>query len=179
MTGLDGLEPWRIYAGEKGYKKLGKGVKIFPLAKIINPEKIEIGDYSQIDDFVFIYPGDSIIIGKYCHIATGAKIIGQGSLIMGDYSILAQNVVVLKSTNVHKGGYHMSAAAPSEEQSIIKGTTVLGKDVFIGAGSILHPNVKIGEGAIIGSNSLVLKDIEPWTINVGSPCRVIGMRDEF
>jgi galactoside O-acetyltransferase len=41
---------------------------------------------------------------------------------------------------------------------------------------VVHPNVRIGEGAIIGSNSLVLKDVEPWSINVGSPCRKIGER---
>ena len=37
-------------------------------------------------------------------------------------------------------------------------------------------NVTIGEGAIIGSNSLVLKDIEPWSVNVGSPCKKVGER---
>ena len=37
-------------------------------------------------------------------------------------------------------------------------------------------NVTIGEGAIISSNSLVLKDVEPWSINIGSPCRQIGAR---
>jgi hypothetical protein len=33
---------------------------------------------------------------------------------------------------------------------------------------------KIGNGAIFGSNSLVLKDVEPWSINIGSPCKNVG-----
>ena len=41
---------------------------------------------------------------------------------------------------------------------------------------VVHPNVKIGVGAIIGSNSLVLKDVEPRSINVGSPCKKVGER---
>ena len=50
------------------------------------------------------------------------------------------------------------------------------KDAFIGTNAIIHPGITIGEGAIIGSNSLVLKDIKPWTINIGSPTKVIGTR---
>lgn len=159
------------------YKKLGKGVKIYPQARIVKPEIVEIGDYSQIDDFVFMYAAGGVQIGKYCHIATGVKIIGQGRLVMGDYSDLAQNVIILTSINDYKGGYRMSSTAPIEQQLIKAGTIVLGRDAFVGAGSIIHPNVKIYEGAIIGSNSLVLKDVKAWSINVGSPCREIGKRE--
>jgi galactoside O-acetyltransferase len=47
---------------------------------------------------------------------------------------------------------------------------------FIGANAVVHPGVTIGEGAIVGSVSVVLEDIEPWTINVGAPTRVVGTR---
>ena len=50
------------------------------------------------------------------------------------------------------------------------------KDAFVGTNVTVHPGVTIGEGAVIGSNSLVLKDVEPWTINIGSPCKPIGQR---
>lgn len=50
------------------------------------------------------------------------------------------------------------------------------KDAFVGTNAVVHPNVKIGEGAVIGSNSLVLTNIEPWSINVGSPCKKVGER---
>ena len=49
------------------FKNLGENVKIFETAKIIRPEVIEIGDYSQIDDFTFIYGGKGIKIGRYSH----------------------------------------------------------------------------------------------------------------
>jgi galactoside O-acetyltransferase len=58
----------------------------------------------------------------------------------------------------------------------VLGKVIIEKDAFIGTNVVVHPNVKIGEGAIIGSNSLVLKDVEPWSINVGSPCKKIGER---
>jgi serine acetyltransferase len=37
--------------------------------------------------------------------------------------------------------------------------------------------VTIGEGAIVGSGSVVTKDVEPWTISVGSPARVVARRE--
>ena len=70
----------------------------------------------------------------------------------------------------------MTATLPQEQRNVVRGNTVIEKDAFIGANVVVHPNVRIGEGAIIGSNSLVLKDVEPWSVNVGSPCQKIGER---
>jgi len=53
----------------EGFKALGEGTTIYPWAKIIKAEVIEIGPYSQIDDFVFIYGGKGIVLGRYVHIA--------------------------------------------------------------------------------------------------------------
>lgn len=51
------------------FKKIGKDIKIYEYAKIIKPEVIEIGDYSEIDDFMFIYGGKGIKIGRYAYIS--------------------------------------------------------------------------------------------------------------
>ncbi|AKB84297.1 Acetyltransferase, isoleucine patch superfamily [Methanococcoides methylutens MM1] len=73
----------------------------------------------------------------------------------------------------------MTSALPIEQRNVVKGSVVIGKDAFIGANSVIHPDVSIGEGAVIGSNSLVLNDVDPWSINVGSPCKKIGVRDKI
>lgn len=52
----------------------------------------------------------------------------------------------------------------------------IGNDVWMGDNATILGNVKIGDGAIIGANSLVTKDIEPYSINVGSPTKIIGYR---
>lgn len=49
----------------------------------------------------------------------------------------------------------------------------LKKGCVIGMGSIIMPGVTIGEGAIIGAGSVVVKDIPPWSIAVGNPCKII------
>jgi acetyltransferase-like isoleucine patch superfamily enzyme len=52
----------------------------------------------------------------------------------------------------------------------------IGNDVWIGDRVTLLDGIKIGDGAIIGCNSLVTKDVEPYTINVGTPARPIKKR---
>jgi acetyltransferase-like isoleucine patch superfamily enzyme len=157
-------------------KRCGQEVKIYPLAKIVKPEVIELGDYSMIDDFSFIFGGKGIKIGRYVHIAAFVSIIGGGELVVGDYADIAYGSRILTGTDSYHGGKRMSTALPPEQRNVIMGKIVIEKDAFIGTNVVIHPNVTIGEGAIIGSNSLVLKDVEPWSINVGSPCRKIGER---
>lgn len=158
------------------FKKLGKNVKIYDLAKIICPEVIEIGDNSEIDDFVFIYGGVGIKIGRGVHISRFVSIIGGGKLFLGDYAVLADGVRILTGTDRYIGGARMSTRAPRHQRNPKISFVRVEKDAFIGTNSVVHPGVTIGEGAIIGSNSLVLKDVEPWTINIGSPCKFIRLR---
>ena len=58
----------------------------------------------------------------------------------------------------------------------LKGDTVIGNDVWIGQNATIMPGVHIGDGAIIGANSLVSKDVEPYTIVAGNPIRIIRKR---
>lgn len=157
-------------------KKCGENVKIYPLAKIVKPEVIEVGNNSMIDDFTFINGGISTKIGKYVHIASFTSVIGGGELIIGDYAVLACGSRILTGTDTYYNGKRMSTALPIEQRNLIRSKVIINKDAFIGTNAVIHPNVKIGEGAIIGSNSLVLSDVEPWSINVGSPCKKIGQR---
>ena len=157
-------------------KSCGQGVTIYPLAKIVKPEVIEIGEYTVIDDFTFINGGAGIRIGRYVHIACFASIIGGGELIVGDYAVIGYGSRIVTGTDTYHGGKRMSTALPREQRNVVEGRTIIGKDAFIATNVVVHPNVRIGEGAIIGSNSLVLKDVEPWSINVSSPCRKIGER---
>ena len=160
-------------------KRCGKGIHIYPLAKIVAPEMVEIEDYAKIDDFVFINGGRGVKIGRYVHIAAFASIFGGGKCILEDYVGISEGVRIITGTETHQEGKRMSAALPLEQRNPLIGEVHVEKDAFVGANSVIHPNVIIGKGAIIGSNSLVLNDIEPWSINVGSPCKKIGVRQKI
>lgn len=157
-------------------RSLGEGAIIYPMAKIIKPEVIEIGPHCKIDDFTFIYGGAGIRIGKYVHIASFVSIIGGGILEVGDYAAIAAGARFITGTDTYDGGARMSAALPQAQRNVQLKKIIVGKDAFIGTNAVIHPGVTIGEGAVIGSCSLVLKDCEPWTIYAGVPCKPIGKR---
>ena len=49
-------------------------------------------------------------------------------------------------------------------------------DVWIGCNTVVLPGVKISKGSIIGAGSIVTKNTEPYSINVGNPARLIKFR---
>jgi galactoside O-acetyltransferase len=160
-------------------KYVGPGVRIYEMAKIAQPEVVEIGEGTQIDDFVFMNGGNGIRIGRYNHIASFVSIVGGGQFVTGDYVGIAAGARIVTGTHHYGDGSRISPLVPEEEQYRIEGKVTIEKDVFVGTNAIIHPNVTIGEGAIIGSGGLVLKDVEPWTINVGVPVKVIGNRPKI
>ena len=54
-----------------------------------------------------------------------------------------------------------------------KGDTIIGNDVWIGYRSTIMPGVKMGDGAIIATNSTVTKNVEPYSIVGGNPAKEI------
>lgn len=67
---------------------------------------------------------------------------------------------------------------PDQYQEIMYGDITIEDDAYIGANCTIMPGTTIHEGAVIGANALVNKDVDPWGIYVGSPCRKIGERQK-
>lgn len=59
------------------------------------------------------------------------------------------------------------------------GRVSIGNNVFIGANSLILPNVAIGDNCIIGAGSVVVRDIPPGSVAVGNPCKVVGTYEDF
>ena len=74
------------------------------------------------------------------------------------------------------GGAWAEAVPPHLEQLPRKGDIVVGNDVWIGQHVTVLPGVHIGDGAIIGANSVVADNIPPYAIAAGNPCRVVRPR---
>ena len=157
-------------------KYCGEGVLIYPWAKIVNRDKIEMGDYCQIDDFSFVNGGLGLKMGKYVHIGSLAAIIGAGTCTMDDCAALCAGAKIITSSNIYDEAWSMSDVAPEMLLRYKTGHVEVGAFAFIGVNSVVYPDVEIGEGAVIGALSFVNKDVEPWSINVGSPCRKIKDR---
>ena len=65
---------------------------------------------------------------------------------------------------------------PSASEMPFKGDTVIDNDVWIGQNATILPGVHIGDGAIVGANSVVGSDVAPYTIVAGNPAKPLRKR---
>ena len=65
---------------------------------------------------------------------------------------------------------------PSLDKMPFKGDTIIGNDVWIGQSTTILPGVKIGDGVIIGTESVVGSNVEPYSIIAGNPAKIIRKR---
>lgn len=158
-------------------KVIAMTAKIYELAKIINPDKLEIGDFSQIDDFVFLNAGQGTLLGRFVHIASFCSVIGGGSLIMEDFSGLSAGCRIITGSDDFCGGALTNPTVPKKYTKVTKGTVRIGKHAILATNVIVFPNVTIGAGAAVGAGAIVRKNLEPWTIYAGFDCRAIKKRD--
>ena len=157
--------------------KIGLNSKIYPTAKICNPQLVEIGNNVIIDDFVFIYLKNGIKIGNYVHIGVNSVITGGGQVSLESFSGLSSGVKLFTSTELFDGDNLTNPTIPTQFRNIKTGPIVISKHAVICANSVIMPNVTIGEGSVIGAHSLVTKSVEPWGIYQGSPLKKIKSRN--
>lgn len=157
-------------------KKIGEAVRINPLCKLLKPEAIELSDHCRICDFVFIWGGKGVRIGRYSDIQPHVVIWGGGEVEIGDYVSIGPGTVLLTAVYDYKSGLRMVDGLPDNQTKALYGKLTIRNDVYIGANCSLMPNIVVGEGSIIGAASFVNKDTDPWGIYVGSPAKKIGER---
>lgn len=140
---------------------------------IKNPD-IVVGDFTYFADTDFEkhvthhydFIGDKLIIGKFCQIGAGVEFVMNG----------ANHQMNAVSTYPFYIFGSWDQSAPSKEDLPFKGDTVVGNDVWIGQNSTILPGVHIGDGAIIGLNSVVTRDVPPYTIVAGNPAKAVRKR---
>ena len=103
----------------------------------------------------------SLTIGDYCSIADGCEILLGGEHHTEFVSTFPFNL------ELRWGG----AGYPHTH-----GDVVIGNDVFIGRNVTILSGVEIGNGAVIGAGSVVSKDVEPYSVAVGSPAKHVRYR---
>lgn len=158
-------------------KFCGKGVRLFPLCKMIHPDTASLDDCCQLFDYVFVDAGKRLNIGKYSTLTWYVLIEGGACTDIGDRVFVGPGSKILTST-YKLDGYFTVEHLPGDCQSTEFGDIVIHNDAYIGANCTILPGSIVGEGAVVGSNSLVKGILEPWTVYVGTPCKPIRMREK-
>ena len=141
------LHSWRAFLLRLFGAKLGRGCHIYPAARIWAPWNLECGDEVGVADHAILY--------------------NQAKIGLGYRAVISQGSHLCTGTHDYESAGFELHAHPISVASL----------VWIAAECFVAPGVSIGEGAVIGARSVVLKDMPSWRVCAGNPCRVIKERD--
>ena len=144
-------------------------------------ENIVIGEKSQIAGLIMIYPyAGKIKIGKFCSLSPNARIISGDSITIGDRVLIGHNVNIidnnshsLNAEERHKDFVDSYYNGKMDKYDLNFKPIIIEDDVWIGHNATIMKGVRIGRGAVIGSNTVVTKNVEALHVMVGNPARLV------
>jgi acetyltransferase-like isoleucine patch superfamily enzyme len=150
--------------------RLGRRIKVI-LTILKKPflliKKTTIGKGSLLGSNILFH---NVKIGRYCFIGGNSS---YNDAIIGNYCNLAMGVQI----GGMEHSYRAVSMSPVLSNECIDGIiTHIGNDVWIGADSIIKQGITIGDGAVVGANSFVNKDVPPYAIVFGTPAKVFKFR---
>lgn len=184
------LEKWErvkvyIFTGYKSrhFHSLGAHCTLGRHTTYIGEQYITIGNNTHLGDHGRLtaysyYPHTKqtfqpeIIIGNACSIGYQSHITAINKIVIGNNVLTGPRVLI--TDNAHGASVDsILDIAPSKRKMISTGPVLIEDNVWIGEGAMIMPNVHIGTGCIVAANSVVTKDIPPYSIAAGIPAKVI------
>lgn len=160
------------------FASVGIDVFVSPHAVITRPWLVTLHNHVAIDQFVTITTQADI--GDYVHIAPNCSVIGgqHSKIIFMDHSGMAAGARVIAGGADFNAGGLATPQVPVDYRTEKLTTVTFEKFTILGTNSVVMPGVTLGEGSVIGANSVVTKDTEPWTIYAGSPAKPLKPREK-
>lgn len=162
---------------------IGKNLGISASSLCVSPSKgqIVIGDNCDLPDCrLYAIGGGHIKIGNYTTIRYNSKISAANEVTIGDYVIISNNVRIYDHNShptdpeIRKEmcftGFYGDAWSPIKSDNK---PVIIDDNVWIGEFSTILKGVHIGRGSIVASNSVVVKDVPPYSIVAGNPAKVV------
>ncbi|MBO5111544.1 MAG: sugar O-acetyltransferase [Clostridia bacterium] len=138
--------------------------------------------FAEIGEGCYIEPplhanwgGHHVHFGKGVYANFNLTLVDDTHIYVGDYTLIGPNVVIAT-------GGHPIDPTLREKAYQYNASVRIGRNCWIGAGTVLVPGVTVGDNTVIGAGSVVTKDIPSGVVAVGNPCRVlrpVGERDKI
>ena len=141
------FRPWRIALLKMFGAKVKWSSNVLPSCRIWQPWKLTMGAYACLSENVDCYAVDAIVVGDQATVSQGTKLCTASHDISSKIMELATKPISI------------------------------GANAWVAGWSIVLPGVTIGEGAVVGTGSVVTKDVEPWTVVGGNPAKFIKKRE--
>jgi putative colanic acid biosynthesis acetyltransferase WcaF len=140
------MHGWRNFLLRLFGARVGRGAHVYPGVQIWAPWNLEIGEEACCADGVVLYSQGKITLGR-------RAVVSQGAHLCGGTHDYEQDGFPLVTKPIRVGDHAWIAA-----------------EVFV------HPGVEIGEGAVVGARSVVVRDLPEWVVCSGNPCEPLKPR---
>lgn len=155
------------------------GVKI-PLSAVIGRGvRVEVTDGGNLTIGQNVYIGDYCVLivrGGRCHIGDGV-FIGHGCTIVAvDFIEIGRSSLLGEYTSVRDQDHRIDVPGLIAEAGLISAKIEVGTGVWIGARTTVLKDAQIGDGAVVGANSVVRGHLQSRSVNAGNPAKQIRMR---
>lgn len=146
--------------------------------KVIHAAGIQVGNnfsagrglwLESVDGQGILTIGDDVNMSDYVHIGAFT------SVQIGDGVLLGSHVLISDHSHGSSPRHHDVdfAVFPSQRSIVSKGPVAIGRGVWLGDGVRVLAGVKIGDGAIVGANSVVVRDVPARTVWAGVPAQQV------
>lgn len=133
----------------------------------------ELGPECELSTGVILHPyGGAIRLARRVFVGPRTVIYGHGGVSIGEGSLIAMDCRILSSN-------HTVApfGTPIRSQPDVTLPTVIGRDVWLGAGVTVLGGVTVGDGCIVGAGAVVTKNLPAGAIAHGAPATIQGWRE--
>lgn len=132
----------------------------------------EAGEGCYVESpFYANWGGHHVHLGRNVYTNYGVTFVDDTSIYIGDYTMLGPNVTIATAAHPIDAGLRQKGLQYNLPVHI-------GKNCWLGAGTVVLPGVTIGDNTVIGAGSVVTKDIPANVVAVGNPCRVLRVVGE-
>lgn len=160
-----------------------KGVDFaYPINTIIgNKDNFTIGEGTRFGKYTVLTAWNAyrdkrynpkVSIGKNCYFGDYLHLTCIENIKIGD-NVLTGRWVTITDNGHGKTEIEDLYIAPEYREIYVKGPTIIGDNVWIGDKATILPGLTIGDGCVIGANSVVSKDIPQYCIVAGNPAKII------
>jgi acetyltransferase-like isoleucine patch superfamily enzyme len=153
--------------------RIGARTGIGPRCVIDRPWCIEAGERVLLEPDVFLkIVADTarLTLGEHVFVGRGTEFDVIGSVSVGAHTVIAPRCFITD----HNHGIRPERRI--DQQPCAVAPVVIGADVWLGACVVVLPGVSIGDGAVVGANAVVTRDVAPMTIVAGAPARILRPR---
>lgn len=156
----------------------------YPINLRLNEKYFRIGSKSSFGKYAVLTAWDSyagekftpkVIIGENCNFGDFLHLTCINRIEIGN-NVLTGRWVTITDNNHGKTDLFDLSIPPANRKLFSKGPVKIEDKVWIGDKATILPGITIGEGAVIGANTVVSKDIPPYSIVVGNPAKIYSAK---